>query len=236
MITFNQRTLCLGKTQSGKSELLNAQFSAFRCQRALYDSKDEFSVPGVEPARDVDAIDWRAPIVHYVPGEDVRGDAQRFFGAAFRQPRPLVVAVHELADLCEYRANATPAAVNRYIRQGAAHGKGLLGASQRPVEMPVSSRSEPEHVFVFVPRLAPDDMEAVARMMHMRSTAELEQLVSRAHQDLGDYAFVYFNRLANDVKLCPPLPAHLRGRTIVRRRAYAYASGTAGTDGPSSEG
>lgn len=221
MIAYNQRTLCLGPTGSGKSELLNAQLSAFRVQRVVYDSKDEFSVAGAELVRDVAAIDWRAPLIHFVPGEDVRGDAQAFFAAAFRQPRALLVAVHELADLCEYRAHATPPAVNRYIRQGRAHGKGLLGASQRPVEMPVSARSEPEHIFAFTtPPLAPDDLDAVARMMG-RSPAELLQHLSQAQRELGPFSFVYFDRATGALTLCPPLPEHLRRRTIVNRRSHA---------------
>jgi energy-coupling factor transporter ATP-binding protein EcfA2 len=228
VIGFNQRTLCLGPTGSGKSELLNAQLSALRTQRVLYDSKDEFSIAGVEPARDVDAIDWRQPVVHFVPGEDVRADAQAFFSRAFRQPRPLVVCVHELADLCEYRASATPAAVNRYIRQGRSHGKGLLGASQRPVEMPVSARSEPEHVFVFTtPPLAPDDMDEAAGLMR-RPVAELHQLVEGARSSLGTYSFLYFDRSTGEIKQCPPLPDHMRRRTIVARRSMAYASPSPG--------
>jgi energy-coupling factor transporter ATP-binding protein EcfA2 len=228
VIAYNQRTLCLGPTGSGKSELLNAQLSALRTQRVLYDSKDEFTVAGVEPARDVDAIDWRLPVVHFVPGEDVRADAQAFFSRAFRQPRPLVVCVHELADLCEYRATATPAAVNRYIRQGRSHGKGLLGASQRPVEMPVSARSEPEHVFVFTtPPLAPTTWTRPPGMMR-RPVAELHQLVEGARSSLGTYSFLYFDRATGEIKKCPPLPEHLRRRTIVARRSMAYASPSPG--------
>jgi len=225
VIAYNQRTLCLGPTGSGKSELLNAQLSAFRVQRVVYDSKDEFSVAGAELVREVDAIDWRAPIIHFVPGEDVRGDAQAFFAAAFRQPRPLLVAVHELADLCEYRAHATPPAVNRYIRQGRAHGKGLLGASQRPVEMPVSARSEPEHVFLFTtPPLAPDDMDAVARMMG-RPVSDVHQHIAQA-RNLGPYSFLYFERATGALTLCPPLPDHLRRRTIVNRRTFTASGST----------
>lgn len=217
MIAFNQRTLVLGKTRSGKSELLNAQATQLRCQRVIYDSKAEWIVRGTEPVADVDAIDWRQPIVHFVPGEDVKGDAERFFRTAFERPGALVVVVHELADLCEYRAAATPAPVNRYIRQGGAHGKGLLAASQRPVEMPVSARSEPEHVFLFVPGLQRDDMEAVAAMMHL-SLNELEAAMQRLQQELGAYSFAYYQRDTNELTFCPPLPASVRRKTVITRR------------------
>lgn len=217
MIAFNQRTLVLGKTRSGKSELLNAQASALRCQRVIYDSKAEWMVAGAEPAHAVDAIDWTKPVIHFVPGEDVKADASAFFKQAFARPTPLVVVVHELADLCEYRAQGTPPAVNRYIRQGGAHGKGLLAASQRPVEMPVSARSEPEHVFVFVPALQRDDMETIAGMVH-RPLAELEAALTRLQAELGQYSFVYYERDTDQLTFCPPLPERLRRKTIVTRR------------------
>lgn len=218
MIAYNQRTLVLGPTRSGKSELLNAQFTALRCQKVLYDSKAEWTVRGVEPADDVDAIDWRQPIIHFVPGEDIRGDAERLFRVAFTHPGPRVMCVHELADLCEYNAQATRPSVHRYIRQGGAHGKGLFGASQRPVEMPVSARTEPEHVFLFVPGLAErDDMVAVAQAMQ-KPVAEIEAAIIRAHQELGQYAFIYYQRDTRELTFCPPLPAGIRRKTIVTRR------------------
>jgi hypothetical protein len=217
VIAFNQRTLVLGKTRSGKSELLNAQFSQLRCQKVVYDSKSEWTVRGVQAAEHADSIDWRQPVIHFVPGEDVRDDAEAFFRMAFRRPNPLVVCVHELADLCEYRAQATPAPVHRYIRQGGAHGKGLLAASQRPVEMPVSARSEPEHVFLFVPGLQRDDMEAVAAMMHL-SVNELDAAVARLMSELGAYSFLYYQRDSGELRFCPPLPAHVRSKSTITRR------------------
>jgi hypothetical protein len=217
VIAYNQRTLVLGKTRSGKSELLNAQFAQLRCQRVVYDSKSEWVVRGAPAAESVDAVDWRAPVIHFVPGEDVRGDAEQFFRAAFSRPNPLVVCVHELADLCEYRAQATAGSVHRYIRQGGAHGKGLLAASQRPVEMPVSARSEPEHVFLFVPGLQRDDMESVAAMMHL-SVNELEAAIARLMSELGAYSFLYYQRDTGELRMCPPLPAHVRSKTLVTRR------------------
>lgn len=217
MIAWNDRSLVLGPTGSGKSTLLNAQTSAFRCQRAVFDSKDEWSVRGVEPvAGDVDRIDWRQPIVHFIPGDDIRGDTQRFFTAAFQRTH-VIVAVHELADLCEYNANATPPAVSRYLRQGRAHGRGLLGSSQRPVEMPKSARTEAEHVFVF-PGLDPDDMAVVAAIVGRRDAQQLVDEVADRH---GEHGYVYFDKRGRQVLACPPLPEHIRSRSVVTRRSVA---------------
>lgn len=216
MIAYNDRTLVLGQTGSGKSTLLNVQLAALRCQRAVLDSKDEWTVAGVEPDHDPDTIDWRQPIVHFIPGLAARDHCDQFFARAFER-RHLVVAVHELADLCEYNANATPPAVNRYLRQGRSHGLGLLAASQRPVEMPRSARTEAEHVFAF-PGLDPDDLDTVNRMVGRRDVGQLLDEVLERH---GKHGYLYFNKEAGSVVRCPPLPEHIRNRSIVSRRSVA---------------
>lgn len=216
-IAYNGRTLVIGVTGSGKSELLNVQFSTFRCQRVLYDSKHEFTVPGVVPVEsDVDMIDWRQPIVHYRPGEDTRIDAQAFFAAAFQRPGPLVVAVHELGDLCDYNANAAPAAVKRYFVQGRAKGKGLLGGTQRPVGLPKQALTEAGDFFVFVPRLAAEDLVTVARELG-RPQDDLGRHLDAAQADLGEHAFLHWNRKTRELIRVPPLPEKVRKRSVVRR-------------------
>ncbi|HEU4656856.1 MAG TPA: hypothetical protein VFR97_05005 [Capillimicrobium sp.] len=218
-VRFNDRTVCIGSTGSGKSELLNVQFSALRCQRVLYDSKDEFAIDGVTPVHDVDAIDWRQRTIHFVPGDDVLGAARDLFAALNRRSN-VVVAVHELSDLCEYRPNATPPSVHRYFRQGRAHGRGLLGGSQRPVQMPTSAATEADHVFIFVPRLAPRDHDAVAEMIGMASR-ELAETIDRLHEQGGEHTYLHWDRRARTLKAFEPLPERIRKRSIVKRRADA---------------
>ncbi len=48
-IRFNDRTIILGRSGSGKSELANYIATKPRCQILLYDTKDEFTVPGITP-------------------------------------------------------------------------------------------------------------------------------------------------------------------------------------------
>jgi hypothetical protein len=217
VISYADRTLILGQTRSGKSELLNLHFSAFRCQRVLVDTKDEWTIAGVEPVEDVAAIDWRAPVIHLrlEPGDI---DAvEQLFRLAFEHRGPLVLGVHELADLCDYRPHLAPRHLRRYLAQGAAHGLGLLGASQRPVEMPVRSRTETQHVFVFVPRLAGDDVEAIARMVGL-STRELERELDERQAEDGLHSFLWFDRREGKLTAWPPLTAELRAGSIVDRR------------------
>jgi hypothetical protein len=215
-IAYNGRTLAIGMTRSGKSELINVQFSAMRCQRALYDSKGEFAIPDVPIATDVAAIDWRQPVVHFRPGEDARGDAQAFFAAAFDRPNALIVAVHELGDLCDYNANGAPASVKRYFVQGGALGKGALCGTQRPVGIPKQAYTEAGDFFIFVPRLTEDDLAGVAREMGLR-TPDLSAKLDAVQGHLGEHAFLRYSRRTRELVACPPLPAHVRKTNTVQR-------------------
>lgn len=218
-IAWNDRTFCVGYTGSGKSELLNHLFSAQRCQRVLVDTKDEFSIEGVEPVHDAGDIDWSAPLIHFSSEAGDLDDFDRLFRACYAR-RNLSMCVHELADLCEDQPGAAPRWVRAYLRKGRAHGLGLLGGTQRPVGMPRVSRTEAQHIFAFAPRLDPDDLPVVARMMHL-APAELEGALRSAHAAHGDHAFLWYDVPAAQLTVCPPLPARARAQTIVSRRTVA---------------
>ncbi|HUR85660.1 MAG TPA: hypothetical protein VMY78_09965 [Solirubrobacteraceae bacterium] len=215
-IAYNSRSLAVGGTGSGKSELLNVQFSAMRCQRVLYDSKREFAITGVEASERAAAIDWREPTIHFQPGEDARRDAQELFAAAFARPGAIVVCVHELGDLCDYNANGAPPAARRYIVQGRAVRKGLLGGTQRPVGIPKQALTEAGDFFIFVPRLSDVDHTTIARELAI-SPDELAARIDTVHERYGEHAFLRWSRRGRELVVCPPLPAHVRRHNIVRR-------------------
>lgn len=220
-IPYNGRTLALGLTGSGKSELINVAWSGMRCQRALYDSKHEFAIDDIKPTYDVDEIDWQhEPIIHFRPSEDAVGDAGRFFAAAFRSPHALTIAVHEMGDTCDYNANAAKPSVKRYFVQGRAKRKGIIAGTQRPVGNPRASLTEAGDFFVFVPRLNEVDHLTVAREIGLGADA-LAAAVDKVHDQLGDYSYLHWNRHTRKLTACPPLPKHLRRRSIVRRVADA---------------
>jgi energy-coupling factor transporter ATP-binding protein EcfA2 len=227
-IRFTDRVLVLGQNGSGKSVLINYVMSTgYRCQRFLVDTKDEFVVPGVTPARRLSEIDWDAPVIHYI---DDRGDLReynRLFALlmkrrAGRNPElrgryGLVVCVHELNDLCGDNPSATPQWVNAYIRKGRAHGLGLLAGSQRPVNMPKSARTEAQHVFAFAPGFDPDDRPIVAKLLHV-SERELDELLAQAAalSPSGEHSYLWFDKRAKRLVIRPPLPAAMRARSVVK--------------------
>jgi hypothetical protein len=218
-VAYNDRTVILGFTRSGKSELLNHQFSAMRCQRLLIDTKDEWVIEGVPRVAEVEAIDWNSPVIHYAPVDNDLREFDRLFGLAY-QRRHLVIAVHEFADLCDFNSHGTPPKVNTYLSKGGAHGLGLLGGSQRPVQMPKRGLTECQHVFVMVPKMLRTDLDAIGTMID-RSGAEVGQMIDQLHDEHGDHSFLWFNRWTRELSACKPLNEQVRARTIIRKRTVA---------------
>lgn len=210
-VAYNERVLVLGDTGSGKSELINHLFSQMRCQKVLVDTKDEWSIAGVEPARSARAIDWRLPVIHFQPADDGPGEFDAFFTAALRR-RHLSVCVHELSDVCDYNANRTPRGVRAYISKGRAHGLGLIAGSQRPVEIPKRARTDLQHAIAIGPPLDADDLRTVTPIFRL----SMDELTD-AMLELPPYGFLWYGRDARQLTICDPLPASVRSRSTVRR-------------------
>lgn len=224
---YSERALIVGSTGSGKSELINLLFAGVRCQRVLLDTKDEFSIEGVEPVRDVADIDWRERTVHFIASdEDPVGDCADLF-AAVRSRHNVVVAVHELADVCDFNPAKTPGSFNAVLSKGRARGQGLIMGTQRPVQVPVRARSESEHVFfIGEPLIEASDHKAVATAMGQNPAALFDLILGTQH-DLGGepdphgrrHAFVGFDRNRRQLLRYPPIPPEHRqvidvGRTL----------------------
>lgn len=223
-VNYNERTFIAGPTESGKSELLNVVFSQFQCQRLLYDTKGhEWTIKGVEPVSDPAAIDWSQPIIHYVTTTTEVGEADEVFSQAERR-LDLVVAVHELGDLCEYHTNKTPQSVNRYLAQGGANGRGFLGASQEPVDMPKRAKKEINHAFTMTPPMSAEHLHEVAKTVGGGiGGSEMHEELQHLHREQGDHSFIHWPRGAlQEPTAYPPLPEWMRKQSIVsRRRAHA---------------
>jgi hypothetical protein len=218
-VNFNERIFIAGPTESGKSELVNVTFSMFNCQRLLYDTKGhEWSIADVEPVSDPAAIDWSQPIIHYVTASTEIAEAEEVFGQAEKRV-DLVVAVHELGDLCEYHTNKTPASVNRYLAQGGANGRGFLGASQEPVDMPKRAKKEINHAFTMTPGMSPEHLQEIAKIVGGTTGVEMAAELEALHRESGDHSFIHWPRGALQEPVAyPPLPASMRSQSIVKRR------------------
>lgn len=218
-IAFNQRVFVAGETRSGKSEFVNLLFSGFRCQRFLLDTKGgEWLIPGVQPTRDVAMIDWRQPIIHFITQTSEVDEVDELFQELNRRQN-IVVCCHELGDLCGHSTNRTPASVNRYFSQGGAWGRGLLGASQIPVDIPKRAKTEAQHIVTFVPPMADDDLKTIAKMVSGIDAAELRLMLEECEREFGRHSFIWFTKGAGEPSVWGPLPEHLRRGIIVRRAA-----------------
>jgi hypothetical protein len=218
-VKFNQRVFVAGQTRSGKSEVLNFLFSSIQCQRLLLDTKGgEWTIDGIPPTTAVEAIDWTQPTIHFVTQSSGTDEIAELF-MALNQRRNLLVCCHELADLCNFNANATPAAVDDFISKGGAWGKGLYGGSQRPRQMPTRMKTEVQHVYILTPPMSAADMREVEDMgLAGVDRGQLTPMVKEIGAEHGDYAFLHLPKGANlEPTVWPPLPEHLRAKIIVRR-------------------
>jgi hypothetical protein len=212
------RVFVAGQSRSGKSELLNFLLSMLRGQWLLLDTKPEFAIPDVEPIRDPAEIDFREPIIHYVPSATGgAAEVDEVFERCYKAPGRRTVGIHELADAGDYNAHKVGKWTNAYVSKGGALGKGLYAGSQLPVHIPVRARTEAQHAFYFVPRLVrKSDHAAMAEPMSM-SADELERELQTVEREHGRHSFLWWDSRAQELTAWPPLPEHLRSRIIVQR-------------------
>jgi hypothetical protein len=220
-IRYIDRVYVVGPTGSGKSTVANHLAGGLHCQVVHYDTKDEWSVSDVEPVSDPRRLDWREPLLHF-RGDGGPDEAEAFF-AECNQRRNLVVVVHELADLCDDEPNRRIRSFQHYVRKGRAHGRGLIGASQRPRGMPRIARTEAQHVFIVLPRLDPEDMDVVARMCEAVDRQALDDALAKAEaaSPTGEHGFVWYDKRTRRLRWSEPLPAGLVSRSAVRSTTVA---------------
>jgi hypothetical protein len=192
-----------------------------RCQILLYDTKDEFTVPGVEPVHTPEGIDWNQRVIHVI---DDRGDLKetdRLFRAIWQRKAGrtvhknaygLWVVIHELGDICGDEPGATPRWVSVTVRKGAAHRIGMCYGSQRPRNIPRVARTEAMHTVSMARGLDPEDTPIVAGM-HRMTVPEFQAALAKA-SELGDYAALWYDKRARRNVIVPPLPPEKLRRTL----------------------
>ena len=204
-VNYNDRVFVVGKTQSGKSTFARRLFGSMTgCRRVLIDPKAHESVPGVQPARAVAAIDWQAPVVHYIPSRLDRDELEELYNALWQAGGPMVVWLDEAMGVTE--KGWAPWGMRMIVQQGAARQIGHWACSQRPVEVWPGLRTEAEHYFMFVPQPHPLNIKAMAPIVGMPDH-ELARRFVELHGHEGDYSFLWYSVADHELADCAPLPA-----------------------------
>lgn len=218
-IRFNDRVFVAGINGSGKSVLINHLAARFRCQVLLYDTKDEFTVPGVDGVHSPERIDWDQRIIHLIDDAGDLRETDRLFKTLWQRKvgrsghaYGLMVVVHELADLCADQPGKTPQWLSNYIRKGRSHGLGLIAGSQRPRNIPRVARTEALHVFSFTGGFDPEDLPVMAAM-HRMSVPEFERALEQA-AGLGQHAYLWYDKRARTNVIRPQLPPRMLEHTL----------------------
>jgi hypothetical protein len=221
-VAFNDRALIIGKTTSGKSTFARFLFGGMTGARRLLVNVKGLADVGVAPVSSVEAIDWTAPVVNYVPSTAAQEEYEALYQAILAHGGPTTVWLDEAFGPTS--GNKAPPSLLVVQQQGAGRGIGHLVCSQRPANIAVPLRTEAEHIFVFVPPISYDDLGALARELAEIDDApagprELRELLREVQAAHGDYSFIWWHRGSGELIVCEPLSPALVGAPLPHPRA-----------------
>jgi hypothetical protein len=230
MIGYDQRTLHVGMTQSGKSTLLGWLFSQLQNRRALVDPKGEWQLPGVpryelrartlgEARAELATLDREAPVFHFKPrwygptDEAAKAQLEALYGFLDRLPGALTVWTDEAYGVCS--EGWAPSGLVALTVAGASRGKGSWCATQRPVTIAKPLRTEADHIFLHPP-LEADDLKELRKLAPFVPAAWLDETLAA----LPEFGYVWIDKRAKRYSLGDPLPDYLRAsaQAVVRGR------------------
>jgi hypothetical protein len=208
-VAFNDRSLFIGKTLSGKSTLARWFWGQMiGARRVCVNVKGSPGI-GVPPVFDVGAIDWTAPVVNYVPREITPKAFEDLYAAILEHGGATNVWLDEAYGPTT-GSSAAPSLI-RVQTQGASLGIGHTVCSQRPKDIAVPLRTEAEHIFMVVPPISYDDLGALAREVSYIDgqpcgPRELADMLREVQQQYGDHAAVWWQRGTGEIVVMEPLP------------------------------
>lgn len=210
-IRWSDRVLIVGMNGSGKSELAVSIFNQVAVRRVLIDPKGDWVVDGAPRWRlnarteshaeaEVEGIDWSAPIIHVQPQSGNRPQLEALYRRIDQLP-----PVEVLTDECYMTTTGSwaPVGLRSILTTGRSRGLGHLGCTQRPLDISVALRSEAQHIMVFRGIGAKDlaDLET-----HVPYVQDFDLDVAEAVRGLPPFGFVWFDKGAQEVRICDPLP------------------------------
>jgi hypothetical protein len=202
-VRHNDRVLIIGKNQSGKTVLARHLATQFKgCRLTFIDPKAGEISLGVEPARSPQELDLQAPVSHYVPTTLEDDEYSELFDLLWFARGPRVIWLDE--SFGPTRAGYAPKGLRLIVQQGTKHDLGLIACTQRPVNIESTLRTEPEHVFLFVPSLTMLDLKTIAPDIGQepdRLKREMDQLL----QAEGLFSHVWYCRRTGTLHRCAPL-------------------------------
>jgi hypothetical protein len=201
-ISYNDRVLIVGKTQSGKTTLARKLAAGFTGARIVVNDPKGMLDFGVPIVRDPRQLDPAARLVHYVPVTLERRPYAVFYEHVWHLAGPTWLWDDEGAATTT--GNYAPIYSDVYQQQGAAHGKGRGVLTQRPVDIRPNLRTEAEHVIVFVPPPAWPDLRVLA-LEFGRDPGELQRFMRDLQAHEGDHSFVWWHRGTGELAACAPL-------------------------------
>lgn len=230
-ISYAHRTVAVGMTRSGKSEILRHLFTRMATRRVLVDPKGEWvlegapmhqlTAAGVDQARaEIEAIDWSAPLVHVQPAwqgagaREARAQLAALYDRIARIPGELVVWTDEAYGVSS--GSWSPGGFFNLLVAGAGRGHGHLAATQRPRNVARELFTEADHLFVVPPLATEDFAHVITEGAPFLPLADARDLAA----DLPRHGYLYVDRRDQAVLIGDPLPAHLleHGRHQVHKR------------------